>query len=440
MRHHVPLAALLGALGCEGPAQAPGPYLLEVARAAPAVSTPGQLIDTIAVRLVDIHGGLVPGVTVTWQGDGVIEPLSPRTDAAGVARARWILPRWESNGPTEALAIGPSGQFAATVHAPGVESIEIRTTARAFTADQVDSYGCGIRSGELWCWSAWEDYGGIPTMVDIAAPGPLREVRTSRRLRCVLDAQRLPWCAPRRGDYRQIVGVPPLSGMRAPGISGHVAFFCGLALGDQRPWCWSDDPADSRAPWVPLDEPLEGLGVGELHGCGLKADGSIWCWGRNPFGQFGNGTTTDSDVPVPVSGGHQFVQVAAGGWMTCGMKANHEIWCWGRGIVTSVLVPTRIVVPGVTGPGRLELGSWGDGYIKAGAAVHGWYGDEPLWWLKGVWTHLPMAEVDVDDWTCVRSVTSEVYCSWTMLKTWSASFPQDLELLPVPDPTSQVSP
>lgn len=33
----------------------------------------------------------------------------------------------------------------------------------------------------------------------------------------------------------------------------------------------------------------------------LKTDGSLWIWGSNLFGQFGNGTTTDSNIPLSIS-------------------------------------------------------------------------------------------------------------------------------------------
>ena len=34
---------------------------------------------------------------------------------------------------------------------------------------------------------------------------------------------------------------------------------------------------------------------------GIKADGSLWVWGRNMFGQIGNGTYEDSNVPVKIT-------------------------------------------------------------------------------------------------------------------------------------------
>ncbi|MHB8512304.1 MAG: RCC1 domain-containing protein [Actinomycetota bacterium] len=44
-----------------------------------------------------------------------------------------------------------------------------------------------------------------------------------------------------------------------------------------------------------------GIAGGYFHACAIVTDGSGRCWGGNTMGQLGNGTTTDSDVPVVVS-------------------------------------------------------------------------------------------------------------------------------------------
>ena len=36
--------------------------------------------------------------------------------------------------------------------------------------------------------------------------------------------------------------------------------------------------------------------------CFVDTQGAFWCWGRNKDGTLGNGTTTDSPVPVKVEG------------------------------------------------------------------------------------------------------------------------------------------
>ena len=53
------------------------------------------LADAVQLRVTDSSGRALPDVPVSWLAfDGAVEPLAPRTDSAGIARARWIL------GPT----------------------------------------------------------------------------------------------------------------------------------------------------------------------------------------------------------------------------------------------------------------------------------------------------------------------------------------------------
>jgi hypothetical protein len=73
---------------------------------------------------------------------------------------------------------------------------------------------------------------------------------------------------------------------------------------------------------------IEGLFDGG--GCGLTAAGAAYCWGRNDFGQLGNGTTgVDSRVPVAVSGGIAFQSISVGRDHACGLALSGDIHCWG---------------------------------------------------------------------------------------------------------------
>ncbi|MFC1661479.1 Ig-like domain-containing protein [Gemmatimonadota bacterium] len=70
--------------------------------------------------------------------------------------------------------------------------------------------------------------------------------------------------------------------------------------------------------------------AGSEHTCGVTIDGEAYCWGYNDSGQLGDGTTTASDSPVLLSGGHTFASLAAGSRHSCGVTLDGTIYCWGR--------------------------------------------------------------------------------------------------------------
>ncbi|NNB89617.1 hypothetical protein HJC10_27670 [Corallococcus exiguus] len=72
------------------------------------------------------------------------------------------------------------------------------------------------------------------------------------------------------------------------------------------------------------------VGAGRLHSLGLQADGAVWAWGRNRYGQLGNNTTTDRLAPVKVTGlTGVVVDIAAGNEHSLAVKSDGAVWTWG---------------------------------------------------------------------------------------------------------------
>jgi hypothetical protein len=66
------------------------------------------------------------------------------------------------------------------------------------------------------------------------------------------------------------------------------------------------------------------------HSCGVAQDNSAWCWGRNAFGQLGDGTMADRLTPVEVIGGGKWHELSGSFRHTCGIMLDGSAWCWGE--------------------------------------------------------------------------------------------------------------
>lgn len=64
--------------------------------------------------------------------------------------------------------------------------------------------------------------------------------------------------------------------------------------------------------------------------CILYEDGSMGCWGKNDFGQLGNGKTQDSNNVVVVEGLENIVALDAGYSHACAVDDEGRVSCWGK--------------------------------------------------------------------------------------------------------------
>lgn len=71
------------------------------------------------------------------------------------------------------------------------------------------------------------------------------------------------------------------------------------------------------------------LAAGSFHTIALKADGSLWAWGDNQYGQIGNGSLSMQRTPVPIAAGQTWIQVAASDYQSFAIRNDGSLWAWG---------------------------------------------------------------------------------------------------------------
>lgn len=75
------------------------------------------------------------------------------------------------------------------------------------------------------------------------------------------------------------------------------------------------------------------LTSGNVHNLALKSDGSLWAWGRNNNGQLGDGSPVDQmtfqNTPVQIAVGEIWQTTAAGEFHSLAVNQNGSLWAWG---------------------------------------------------------------------------------------------------------------
>ena len=197
-------------------------------------------------------------------------------------------------------------------------------------------------------------------------------------------------------------------------------------------------PPDRRTPSaVAGDATWRAVHAEFLDTCGIRTDGSLWCWGRNTTGQLGDGTREPHGAPRRVGGDADWLSVELGDHFTCGLRADRDLWCWGdhengapgRGDRVANPLPERVDLRDdrTSAPLAFAAFSVGDGHV-CGLATDGtaWCWGKPGPLGDGAHRHRPapvrvdvaalappprFAEIVTGTYhTCARAEDGRVFC------------------------------
>jgi alpha-tubulin suppressor-like RCC1 family protein len=220
-----------------------------------------------------------------------------------------------------------------------------------------DSKACALRTnGELYCWGG-NFYGGLGdgTTQNRSTPGLVRGLNNVidfdvGRVGCAIENDRSLHCWGENahgevGDgtgINRLLPVPILVGEEVLMVRAGIQMTCALLV-DRSVRCWGRGIIGDGTPEVSnfgilsprtvanLSDVIDlNLSQGTYHTCALLSDRTARCWGRNRYGEIGDGTQTVRLVPVPVSGLDSIRQIDVGSQHTCALLMNGEVRCWGR--------------------------------------------------------------------------------------------------------------
>ncbi len=193
-----------------------------------------------------------------------------------------------------------------------------------------------------------------------------------------------------------------------------------------------DAPDDAPAPRMPPAEVIH-VASGGLHSCALLANGSVWCWGDNAWGQLGVSTSVrhrsvPAQVTFPVAN-EVIVAVTAGPFHTCALARTNRLYCWGRNdtrqsapemAAEAITSPTYVSAIAAVGQWQVAMGRAHTCALAAGV-TYCW--GETARGQCGISTSVPIPSPTVvsnlpnattlaggDDFTCALLASGEVRC------------------------------
>lgn len=197
------------------------------------------------------------------------------------------------------------------------------------------AHACAIDDGELFCWGRGRD---APARVE--GLSELIAVSAGETRSCAVNRAGVATCFEAPDGALETVS----STQAFVSLSGTYEHHCAITR-ERHLYCWGeneegqlgqDDLYPGTASPIPLRVGREAdwiaVGAGQGHTCGIRAPGTMWCWGRNSEDHLGQGSGAPIQIRRPVQVGREadWTAVSCSQEHSCGLRSDGSLWCWGN--------------------------------------------------------------------------------------------------------------
>ena len=334
------------------------------------------------------EGQLGDGTTTTRYTPGAVSGLS---DVVAIAAGYYSSCARTSSGAVKCWGWNGSGQLGDGSTTSGTVSVDAVLGDAAISIDVGSNHACAVTSaGRVKCWGS-NEYGQLGngrTNVESTPATISRPITDAVTLAagyahtCALtrSGSVMCWGANWLGQLgngtmaNQYIPVW-VTGLSDVAVIAPAWYHTCAVTRSGSAMCWGYNVAGqlgdgtSQTRLTPVGVNGLGSGVtsvvaGYYHSCAVMQTGGVKCWGYNGYGELGDGTKTDSHVPVDVVGLTGVTAIATGSFShhVCALASGH-VKCWGEngsgqlgdGTWTNRLTPVQ--VNGLSNVTALAVGS-----------------------------------------------------------------------------------
>ena len=234
-------------------------------------------------------------------------------DAIGVSAGRHSACAVRENGSVVCWGQGTNGRLGQGDTSDSSVPVPVDDIANAISVSVGRDHACAVlATGTIQCWGK-NNYGQVGNGATGDQTSPVNVVGIEDAVGVFAGGYHT--CALRANGRVLCWGVNDYNQL-------------GVNTGESRCGGGFDDSPCGVVPQLVNIDDVVSLNLGTQYTCAVRASGEALCWGRNVYGQLGDGTAVSRSVPTQVLNLIDARLIAAGNNHSCALLSTGRLHCW----------------------------------------------------------------------------------------------------------------